>query len=392
MTDDSVLDPALQQAIAQIHASAHKLVLEFAGAGSQALFWLHSVPGSSRTILEATDRYAAASLADLLGHAPDQFVSVETAVAMASAAYRRANRLAEPGTKCLGVACTAALVTDRARRGEDRCWIAMRDRAGVRTYGLVMTRDARDRPGEEQLVSQLLVRAIAAACGVAAPVEVATLAGEQVATAYAPLEDPIARLLDGSARTVVVAPDGTMAADAPVAGAILSGSFNPLHAGHERLAQAASEFLGLPAIFELPILNADKAPLSYAEIDRRLAQFRWRYTVVLSREALFVGKAALYPGCVFVIGHDTAVRLVDPRYYGGESGRDAALERIRAQGCRFLVAGRAEGGAFRTLREIAIPSGFEDLFVELPETAFRVDLSSTEIRARMQGSGVRGQG
>src|SRR5919205_686054 len=110
-----MVDPTLHEAIEQIHSSAHKLVLEFAGAGSLALFWLHSVAGSSRTILEATDRYAATSLAD-----------------------RRAMRLAEAGTVCLGVACTAAIATDRARRGADRCWIAVRDREGVSSCGLVM--------------------------------------------------------------------------------------------------------------------------------------------------------------------------------------------------------------------------------------------------------------
>src|SRR6476661_7309810 len=131
-----------QQIVEQIHDSAHKLVFEFAGAGSLALFQLHSVAGSSRTILEATDRYAANALVDLLGHVPEQFVSKETAIAMAAQAYRRAMRLAEPATACLGGACTAAIATDRERRGEDRCWIAVRDRAGVSSYGLVMTKGA----------------------------------------------------------------------------------------------------------------------------------------------------------------------------------------------------------------------------------------------------------
>ena len=208
-----------------------------------------------------------------------------------------------------------------------------------------------------------------------------TLTGEQVETARETADDPIARLLDGTARTVLVAPDGTPAADQPVAGALLSGSFNPLHAGHERLAEAAAAMLGVPVTFELPILNADKAPLGYAEIERRLAQFRWRYPVVLSRAALFVEKAALFPGCVFVLGYDTAARLVDPRYYGGETARDAALSAIRAQGCRFLVAGRVQDGAFHTLDQIAIPASARDLFMGLPEQAFRVDLSSSAIRA-----------
>jgi len=181
---------------------------------------------------------------------------------------------------------------------------------------------------------------------------------------------------------VTVTPEGDMQADVPVSGGLLSGSFNPLHAGHEQLAQAAAVFLGQPVAFELPVVNADKPSLGYAELERRLEQFRERATVVLSRAPLFVDKAALYPGCTFVLGYDTAARLVEPRYYSGEAGRDAALERIRAAGCRFLVAGRVKDGVFRTLHDIGVPPAFADLFIALPEQVFRVDLSSSAIRAQ----------
>ncbi|HNP73777.1 MAG TPA: hypothetical protein PKK15_21865, partial [Kouleothrix sp.] len=76
-----MIEADIETQIGAIHGSAHKLVLEFAGAGSMALFWLHAVPGSSRTVLEATDRYAATSMADLLGAPPGQAVSEPTAAA-----------------------------------------------------------------------------------------------------------------------------------------------------------------------------------------------------------------------------------------------------------------------------------------------------------------------
>ncbi len=379
------LDAELKLVIEGIHGRGIRLVYEFAGAGSLALAWLHAVPGSSHTLLEATDRYAAASLAELLGQTPAKMVSQTTAAAMALAAYRRAMRLTDGRDECLGLACTGALVTDRARRGADHCWIAIQDRARVKLYALEMVKGARGRVEEENVVSRLTIRALAEAFGVAVPVSMSLLEGELVTTMMETAADPIAQLLAGELQTVLVTPEGGLHPDARVSGGILSGSFNPLHVGHERLAAAAAVMLNMPVAFELPVLNADKAPLGYAEIERRLAQFRWRYTAVLSRAALFIDKARLYPRCVFVIGYDTAARLVAPRYYGGPTGRDTALAAIRRHGCRFLVAGRVVDGVFLSLDDIAVPLGFEDLFLALPEALFREDISSTEIRAKMAG-------
>ena len=376
-----MLNTSTEQIIEQIHASPIKLVLEVAGAGSLALFWLHNVAGSSRTILEATDRYAPASLVELIGHMPEKFVSVETAQAMAIQAYRRARRLQDDAT-CIGVACSATIATNRLKRGDHGCWVAVYDGKEVHAYGLVLTKGQRDRLAEEVVVSQVLLHAIAVECQVTGAVEMALIEGERVEMVSKRVDDPVASLLDERAQSVTVLPDGQRIADQPVQGALLSGSFNPLHAGHERLAAASEQALGLPVAFELPVVNADKPTLSYAEIERRLGQFLGRYTVVLSRAPLFREKATLFPGCVFIVGYDTALRLVDPHYYGGEAGRDTALEDIRARGCRFLVAGRVHDGAFRTLADLVIPGGFEDLFIALPENAFRVDLSSTEMRAR----------
>lgn len=376
------VEPVIQDLVGKIHAAPPLLVFEFAGAGSLALYWLHSVGGSSRTVLEATDRYSPGSLTELLGEEPEQFVSEETAREMAGRAYRRAMRLADGAAPCLGVACTATIATDRAKRGDHRVWLAVQDSREARAYGLTLVKGARDRLGEETLVSQLVLRALLAACGIGDHAPLDLLPEEQVQETRAEAADPLERLLAGAAQTVTVEADGDMLADAPFQGGLLSGSFNPLHAGHERLAQVAAVVLGQPVRFELPVVNADKPPLGYAELERRLAQFRGRGALVLSRAPLFVQKAALFPGCTFVLGYDTAVRLVDPKYYGGEAGRDAALAQIRGQGCRFLVAGREKDGVFRTLADIALPPGAADLFSAIPEQVFRADLSSTAIRAQ----------
>lgn len=383
------MNSALEHLIGRIHAAPPRVVFEFAGAGSLALLWLHSVAGSSRTLLEASDRYAPGALADLIGAAPARFVARETAEAMARAAYRRAARLEDGDAPVLGLACTAAIATDRTKRGDHGCWVALCDRAGLRAYGLVLTKGARGRAAEEAVVSQLVLRALAEGCGLADPAPLDLLPGEQVETAALGEPDPLALLLEGRIEAVRALPDGRREAGADFQGGLLSGSFNPLHPGHERLAEAAAAALGQPVAFELPVFNADKPALARGEIERRLAQFRWRAPVLLSRAPLFVQKAALFPGCTFVVGQDTAARLVEPRYYGGEAGRDAAMATVRAQGCRFLVAGRLQGDTFLTLADIAVPPGLADLFLELPERAFRVDLSSSAIRARQAAGAER---
>jgi hypothetical protein len=172
-------DPRVSALVERIHATPELLVYEFTGAGSLALFWLHSVGGSSRTVLEATDRYARASLSELLCGEPEKSVSRETALRMAERAYARAVTLA-PGARCLGVSCTAAIATDRSRRGQDHCAVAVWEAQRQTSYALVLQKGARDRLGEEAVVSQLVLRAIALACGVADQAPLDLLEGEEV--------------------------------------------------------------------------------------------------------------------------------------------------------------------------------------------------------------------
>ena len=181
---------------------------------------------------------------------------------------------------------------------------------------------------------------------------------------------------------VAVHPDGSMAVDELISAAILPGSFRPFHHGHQILADVATKITGKQAVFELSVVNVDKAPLDAAEIRERLSQFRGKATVVLTRAETFRKKADLFPACPFIIGWDTAVRLVAPRYYGDSHEQMlVALAEIWASGCKFLVAGREDQGVFRTVSDVAVPQGFRPLFQEITESQFREDVSSTALRA-----------
>ena len=372
----------IKDIIGKIHDSPQQAVVAVAGAGTHALSWLFDVAGASRTMLEVVVPYGRLSMIDFVGHEPAQFVSEAAARSMAEAAYRRAVGLNEGDSPTVGLACTATIATDRVKRGEHRCHVAAWDFSGVTGYNLRLNKGLRNRAGEEELVSRLVVSALAQACGIEDQLDLDLSTGDELLVQHLAHTNPLTRLLSGEAGTVIAHPDERLTLDAPAFTAVLPGSFRPLHHGHEHLALAAQQILGGKVVFELSVLNVDKPPLEEAEVRERLAQFAGKATVVLTRAETFRKKADLFPGCTFVIGWDTAVRLVAPRYYGGEeSSMLTALAEIWAAGCSFLVAGREEGGAFRTLADVPIPEGFRPLFREIPESLFRADVSSTELRA-----------
>jgi len=183
-----------------------------------------------------------------------------------------------------------------------------------------------------------------------------------------------------------VAADGHMlphsSGRCPPAHALLPGSFNPIHRGHWELARLAERLLGRPVAFELSVTNVDKPPLPRDEIRRRLTQFDGQASLWLTQAPLFLQKAERFPGATFVIGADTAVRIVSPRYYDGSEPRMlAALGRMRELGSRFLVACRAdERRKCWRLADVPLPASCAELFAEIAPEEFRWDISSTELR------------
>ncbi|GET88115.1 hypothetical protein, conserved [Leishmania tarentolae] len=192
------------------------------------------------------------------------------------------------------------------------------------------------------------------------------------------------------------------------------GSFHPLHYGHTELVQAAMRVLRqqqlrdgeqsalltpVKVTYEISVKVADKGAIEINDLVERVHQFLRRgERVAVTGATLFVDKARLFPGHAFLIGIDTAVRVLDPKYYStSENPEVAEAEMVTAltrdfadRGCYFVVAGRKMGDpvGWQELSSLRIPAGVRHLFVGIPATEFRVDVSSTELRAQRKGSGA----
>ncbi len=164
--------------------------------------------------------------------------------------------------------------------------------------------------------------------------------------------------------------------------ALLSGSFNPLHQGHQKLADITEKLTGLPVLFELSIANVDKPWLDETTVLQRISQFIGYKPIAITKAAKFIEKTKVFDGCTYVLGYDTASRVFSPKYYKSEQEMIGSLNDIIAQGGRFLVACRLQNNTIKTLADIAVPKEFQPFFTEIPIELFRVDISSTELRAK----------
>ncbi|KAI0562529.1 Cytidyltransferase-like protein [Gracilaria domingensis] len=423
------MEESLRHAVELIHQSPTRIVLIVSGGASHVSSWLLSVPGASKTVLEARIPYERTAILDTIGNelrdTVTSFASPASARAIAQAAYRRAVQLSPPGIRVCGVAATCALVSTTPKKGDHRAFVATHSAEQVAEYSLKLEKGRRKRLDEELLSSRLVLQAILDDCEPAASwtkamqgslqngcggssgststlsishqstmglVRHLLVSGDHLSgpTVYEQ-SDCVDAVLHGEIMYAELT-RGRWSRQATHAKMIMPGAFNPLHYGHrELLAVAQSMYPDETAAFEISISNPDKRALEASEVRHRLEQFRDEDVVLITNAPLFSQKAEMLPNARFVIGTDTAIRLVQPKYYGGDREMIKALIELKSKGCSFLVAGRLEqrkdrgkSDNFQTLKDLNIPFGFEDMFEEISSSSFRADISSTQIRKRSQ--------
>jgi cytidyltransferase-like protein len=360
--------------IQQLHQSPGHWVLSVTGGGSSAISSILAVPGASRTLVEATVPYNQPSLENYLGGTVDQACSSQTAQAMAMASFIRCRKLMPeaPADTVFGLGCTAAIATDRTRRGANRCHIAVQTHNSTTSLSLTFQED-RSREEEEQICRDLILMLMSEASGIKVTVDQITEKDE--------LDKQTHRADSRQAQLHSEVLSSTWSEDeAPHV--IFPGAFNPLHEGHQQIIDLATQHYKDDVVLEISVTNVEKYPLNFIEIDRRCKALA-THKYVLTNAPTFLQKSSLFPGCNFVVGTDTLLRIADPVFYNDSiAARDAAIQLLSERGHEFLVFGREIGKEFTALGDLEIPKDLRAISVGIPESAFRIDQSSRQIRQK----------
>jgi nicotinamide mononucleotide (NMN) deamidase PncC len=392
----------IEDMVSDIHDQQGRCVIMTAGGGSGIFPLILQDGGGSNTLLDGGIPYGVNAIPAYLGKdANIKLVSGKAARSMALQSFRRAIILrGEEKYPVFGIACTASLTKKGAER-EGRvheCYFAVQDDDHTKEVHVVFSGGSRRE--QEDAVAAILLDLIAEEKGVNERVcdqggglDITT----RVENAKTCRHHDLPKLMRGEVAYLTF---GIGHGTPPIPRdlhkitgiGLLPSSFRPPHEGHFEMRRQATARFKMPFHLELCIKNADKLPLDYVDIKDVLDMIMkapMEGVLIMTNLPTFVEKAAVFRDSIFIVGYDTAIRIMDPNFYGGVAARDQAYHSMKDNNARFMVFGRVDGkGEFHNLDDNrdSFPDMQSHVFftqngLVVSEQEFRMDVSSTQLRA-----------
>lgn len=382
-----------------IHDTPTKAVVITTGGGADIFGMLLRRGGGSATLLSGMIPYDPADTCKLLGYVPEKLVSEETARALAMSAYQSALRLRSEDTPVIGVATTSVLqrIPDERLGREHVIYAALQTSDATFSFSWTVTPELKSsiydtkqniRLTEEASSSLVVLNLVARGCGLKQQVEIHNEWVNQRPEWQHSIRHPeLGLLMEGKMNAIAFDcyDDGTIqpVTNPTSSNLMMSGSFNPLHDGHIEMCEIAARIQSRDVEFEMSMVNVDKPRLDLIAVKERLWNFTGKGRTIrvwLTNAPTFVAKSALFPSTTFVVGYDTAKRIIDPKYAGDI---DAVIRAFNRNATQFIVFGRHDAdGVFHDTLD-SFPHDFRSKAHIVSERDFSNSLSSTQLRRKI---------
>ena len=286
-------------------AGKYDLSVAATGVGAVLLRQLWEVPGASSFLRGFAFPYAGQETADYLGFKPEQYVSEETALELASRAYINARRHAYARgdahlSKAIGIGITGSVASKEIHRGDHRVAIAAVTTNVVRCMMFYPEKKAgyAARCVDDGEASGYAIEMLGKCLGLSSEI------GDRI------IEERLRAIL---MKRPVFYSDGRREADLrgktfpPIA--YLSGSFNPLQDGHKFLAAHGTAANGGLFFYRICTTHVHKPALLPVEMLDCVAMMKaerkvtpWNYDecnlMFTEGDPLFVDKMRAEPGAI----------------------------------------------------------------------------------------------